>query len=436
MNPKRLLLFTRFPVAGKSKTRLIPALGEEGAAALQRQMTEYTVRQARKTGIPIEIRYTGGTEPQMREWLGDDLDYADQGDGDLGDRMERAFADHSSNGEDRVVIIGTDCPANGCQNIQKAFHELDSNDCVIGPASDGGYYLIGLYRAESVIPPPRSGTSTAFPAGLFQNIEWGGPSVMKQTLAAASGLSVYLLPELDDVDRPEDIPPKISVIIPTLNEEAYLAEALECVRGGFNVEAILVDGGSTDGTRAIVPDCLTCLGGRAAQQNMGAEAAKGELLLFLHADTELPDAWDWQIRETLADDSIALGSFSFRIREDFAGRKFIEDTASWRSRVWKLPYGDQGLFMRRATFERAGGFPVQPIMEDYALVRAARKLGRIITRPEAAVTSGRRWKRHGVWKVTWINKLMILGYHLRIPPEKLAAFYRHEPKRVGKAPKA
>jgi len=106
------------------------------------------------------------------------------------------------------------------------------------------------------------------------------------------------------------------------------------------------------------------------------------------------------------------------------GLRVVEDTVNWRSRARKRPYGDQGLFMRRATFEQAGGFPDMPIMEDYALVRALRRQGKIITVPEAALTSGRRWRQHGMFKVTAVNKLMILGYHLGVSLERLAAFYR------------
>jgi hypothetical protein len=108
------------------------------------------------------------------------------------------------------------------------------------------------------------------------------------------------------------------------------------------------------------------------------------------------------------------------------GLKFIEDTANWRSQKGGLPYGDQGLFMRKETFESAGGFPDMPIMEDYAFVRALRSHGKIVTVPQPAITSGRRWREHGVAKVTLVNKLMILGYHLGVSPQKLAAFYRRK----------
>jgi rSAM/selenodomain-associated transferase 2/rSAM/selenodomain-associated transferase 1 len=410
MNQKqKLVIFTRFPVPGETKTRLIPHLGEKGAARLQREMTEYTLRQARRTGVEIEIRYTGGSLDEMCGWLGDHVEYVEQGEGDLGERMERVFFEHFANGIERVVIIGSDCPTNDGENIKRAFLELDRADCVIGPAYDGGYYLIGLSKSAPV---------------LFRGIDWGSDQVLKQTLAAASSLSVVQLKRLSDIDEPEDLPPRISVIIPTFNEAKLLPRTLERVVRGFRVEPLVVDGGSSDATRSIPPPCLECREGRAAQQNLGVQNATGEILLFLHADTLLPEGWEWAIRDTLAEPTVAAGAFAFRIKEQIQGLKFIEAATNWRSRVLSLPYGDQGLFLRRETFDALGGFPDMPIMEDYAFVHTLRRNGRVVTVPQSVLTSGRRWQRYGIIKVTLINGLMVLGYHLGIAPDKLSAFYR------------
>lgn len=406
-----LILFTRFPTPGKSKTRLIPALGAEGAADLQRQMTEYTVRQARKTGVPIEVRTTGGTEEQLREWLGDDLQYAEQGDGDLGERMARAFQEHFDAGAERVVIIGCDCPSNHWKNILKSFQTLESSDCVIGPASDGGYYLIGLTR-----PMPE----------LFQGLEWGTKNVLAQTLAATS-CKPTLLPELDDVDLPEDIPSKISVIIPTLNEEKTLFQTLEKVNEGFDVECIIADGGSTDQTKVIamqaVSHFMKCDRGRGGQMTAGAAAASGEILLFLHADTVLPDNWDFLIRSALNNPKVALGAFRFQVKERLRGIGWVEWGTNIRSKFFRMPYGDQGLFLRREMFEKIGGFAEQPILEDVKLVKAARKFGKIITLDEPAMTSGRRWQQLGVPRTTVLNQLILLGSVLGVSSQRLRAFY-------------
>jgi len=428
-NRDHLIVFTRFPNPGKTKTRLIPALGAEGAADLQRRMTEHTVAQARKTGAQIEIRWTDGSEEQVCEWLGDDLQYAGQGAGDLGDRMARAFEEHFKAGAGRVVIVGCDCPSNDWKNIRKSFQCLETSNFVIGPAVDGGYYLIGLTRPmpELFHPPSPEGS------GATGGVEWGSKKVLKQTLSTAPEKPAFL-ETLDDVDLPGDIPPKISVIIPTLNEAETIFprhslarasgwQTLEKVGGGFDVESIVVDGGSADGTSELVPNCLLCTGGRAAQQNRGAAAAIGEILLFLHADTELPDNWDFIIRDELKKPWVSLGAFRFQVKERLLGIGAVEWGANIRSRIFQMPYGDQGLFLRHDTFEAIGGFPDQPILEDVELVRRARRLGKIVTLREAALTSGRRWQKRGVFQTTLINQLVLIGAAFGVSPQKLRRLY-------------
>jgi uncharacterized protein len=194
MDNSTLIIFTRYPELGKTKTRMIPALGAEGAAKLQRLMTEHTLQQARKlpNKIAIEINFTGGNRALMQDWLGKDLVYKEQTDGDLGKRMHFAFESSFTKGKERVVIIGVDCPDLDRTILQTAFNAFDSHDLVLGPAADGGYYLIGLPRLVSE---------------LFIGIDWGSERVLAQTkeIAARSRLNTYYLPVLNDVDRPEDL---------------------------------------------------------------------------------------------------------------------------------------------------------------------------------------------------------------------------------------
>ncbi len=193
-NYYRLIIFTRYPEPGKTKTRLIPALGAEGAAELQRQLTEHTVIEARKLlkEISIAIYYTGSPQKVMESWLGNDLNYFPQSSGDLGNRMKSAFTESFELEFSRVVIIGIDCPDLNIEIIRKGFESLDKNDLVLGEASDGGYYLIGL---EKVIPE------------LFQNISWGTNEVLSKTkiIAQQLKLNTVILPVLSDIDRPEDL---------------------------------------------------------------------------------------------------------------------------------------------------------------------------------------------------------------------------------------
>jgi rSAM/selenodomain-associated transferase 1 len=193
----RLVVFTRYPQAGKVKTRLIPALGEEGAADLHCRMTRHTLAAAGELAdhglASVELCYTGGGEQEMRRLFGEELKMVPQLDeGDLGERMHTAFQRCFSEGAGKVVIVGTDCPGLSGRIMLRAFDELDHAPLVLGPARDGGYYLIGL---------------TGLPPKLFEGIPWGTDQVLQLTvnLAKRLELPVNLLIPLDDVDRPEDL---------------------------------------------------------------------------------------------------------------------------------------------------------------------------------------------------------------------------------------
>jgi rSAM/selenodomain-associated transferase 1 len=191
-----LIIFTRYPEKGKTKTRLIPLLGAEGSANLQRKMTEETVKKAKilqsKLKININIYFTEGNEKLMSEWLGNDLVFKTQREGDLGQKMQEAFQEAFNNHNQQVVLIGVDCPKLDEVILQEAFKSSQNHDLVIGPALDGGYYLIGLNR---LIPE------------LFQGINWGSSEVFNQTknIAQNLGLKIHYLPQLYDIDRPEDL---------------------------------------------------------------------------------------------------------------------------------------------------------------------------------------------------------------------------------------
>ncbi len=192
----QLTIFTRYPESGHTKTRLISALGGEGAAALQKKLTEEIIQKieqlVKSSTIEPVIYFEGGDLESMQNWLGQDLRYKPQSPGNLGEKLKKAFGDAFSAGAQRVVTIGCDCPGLSKEHIGKAFDALYLHDLVLGPATDGGYYLIGIkYSIDA----------------LFENIPWGTDKVFEKTVSLAQqlGLSVKFLEELNDVDRPEDL---------------------------------------------------------------------------------------------------------------------------------------------------------------------------------------------------------------------------------------
>lgn len=219
----------------------------------------------------------------------------------------------------------------------------------------------------------------------------------------------------------------ISVIIPTLNEQDRISSLAEMLSAKVG-EIILVDGGSSDETLAVAERTgfIAIAGepGRARQMNTGAKQAAGKILLFLHADTILPDRFAEIISETMNDGTTILCAFALGIETSSVGLKIVAGAANLRSRWLSLPYGDQGLALKKTTFEKLGGYPELPIMEDYELVRKAGKLGSIKTLGAPVRTSDRRWRRLGVLQTTLINQLVVAGYKLGIAPEKLASLYR------------
>jgi rSAM/selenodomain-associated transferase 2 len=218
----------------------------------------------------------------------------------------------------------------------------------------------------------------------------------------------------------------ISIIIPTLNEEANIS-ALALHLADVDCEVIVVDGGSCDRTIEMAGSCgfkvFKGKAGKARQLNQGAAAAGGRILLFLHADTRLPEKFDAVVRQTMSDTSAIAGAFRLALDTPTPAMRFIVACANLRSLLFRLPYGDQALFVRRDDFFKLGMFPELPIMEDFAFIKAAKNLGKIVLVKEYAVTSARRWQRLGIVRTTLINQLIVLGYYLRISPKRLALLY-------------
>lgn len=224
--------------------------------------------------------------------------------------------------------------------------------------------------------------------------------------------------------------PRLSIVVPALNEDARIGACLQALgplrrRGA---EVIVVDGGSTDGTVAaaqlLTDRVLQAPRGRASQMNAGAAQARADTLLFLHADTRLPDDALHAIETALVDPRTHWGRFDVQIE----GRPVLLKTVAWlmnlRSRRNGIATGDQAIFVRRSAFFRVGGFPDQALMEDVELSRRLRRWSAPACLRLKVVTSGRRWERDGVWRTIALMWRLRWLYWTGTPPERLAELYK------------
>jgi len=219
---------------------------------------------------------------------------------------------------------------------------------------------------------------------------------------------------------------KITVIIPTLDEEENVGACLAALNGQSGpLEVIVADGGSSDRTVAIAAQTpgvrvVHAPRGRATQMNAGAAAATGEILWFVHADGRPPAGAAPAIRDALARDGVSGGAFRFALAGHGWGYRVVEWGVRRRCCLFHLPYGDQGIFLRRETFDAVGGYRDTPLFEDLYLVRALRRRGHVITLDETMPTSPRRCARDGILRTVMRNQALLLAEWLGGSPGRLA----------------
>lgn len=244
---------------------------------------------------------------------------------------------------------------------------------------------------------------------------------------------------LPDADGPQSVP--ISIVVPMLNEAAALPALLGHLAGwrARGCEVVLVDGGSDDDSLAVARAAgfkvIATGRGRARQMNAGARSCSGAILLFLHADTRLPEAADARVRTALAGEcpapalrtaaaTPAWGRFDVHIEGRPRMLRVVAALMNLRSRLTGIATGDQAIFVRRDVFAAVGGFPEQPLMEDIELSRRLLRVSRPACLRARVTTSGRRWEQRGVWRTIVLMWRLRWAYWRGVPPERLAEAYR------------
>ena len=219
----------------------------------------------------------------------------------------------------------------------------------------------------------------------------------------------------------------IAIIVPILNEAAVLPVQIRRLQAIPGIQAVFVDGGSTDGSTQLLGDAgvhwIATAPGRARQMNAGARACHGDVLIFLHADTLLESRHVDTVRRAMTDETVAGGRFDIRLSGSHPAFRLIEHMINLRSRLSRISTGDQAMFVRRDVFDRLGGFPEQPLMEDVAFSRRLKREGKIACLGEQVVTSSRRWEEHGIARTVLLMWWLRLRYWLGADPAALKKNY-------------
>jgi rSAM/selenodomain-associated transferase 2/rSAM/selenodomain-associated transferase 1 len=437
MNPlkRALLIFMRHPEPGCVKTRLAAGIGPAPASQIYEKLLRATLGVAAdfKWKHPAVDLFVFFTPPEKRneilEAFPGPWNFLYQQGGHLGERMGEAIQQVMGRGFSQVLLVGTDLAEPRAEDFDEAFQALDEGYSALGPASDGGFYLIGLDR-----PCP----------SVFQPQVWGTGEVLVRTerLLTRAGLRVKRLREKRDIDSPEDIEvleenpefrTDLSVIIPTLGSIEQLEPFLQRLRKQIwpDDEIIVVQaqgaeqpGGPHDPIQ-IAQQILAVASprGRGLQLNRGAGAAKGGLLFFLHDDSVPPPNFAYSVRKLCRMPQAALGCFRLAFSPSTPALGWIARWANLRTRLFDLPYGDQGIFCRREVYDQVGGFKKPHLMEDVDFVRNCRRRGHILVLHDSMTTSPSRYLRHGILRASLRNHLTMLLYRLGVSDRKLYEYY-------------
>lgn len=438
-----IIIFTRAPIPGRTKTRMMPLLSPQQCAKLHICFLKDIIKECEKCKANIFVCYTPDEDKQKRylkEVLGIQYGYLPQRGDHLGERMFRAFEEVFAMGYEECILIGTDVPELRSGDLMQAFEVLKTQEVVFGKTHDGGYYLVGMKKARR----------EAF--GLDR---YGHGAVLEETIKALSqaGITVGYSKKLWDMDTPSDLKEyrkrmrvrkelkqtetgryaagiaPISIIIPIYNEEKRVVmfqEQLRELQG--TCEILFVDGGSSDRTLELIDPGYTVLHsekGRGRQMNAGAKASCGDILFFLHCDSELPPKPLAEIRRVMRDHQAGCFGIAFHSHNFFMFTCRV--ISNHRVKDRKIMFGDQGIFVDRELFFEVGMFPQIPIMEDYqfslTLKEKRVKLGMTGRR---IYTSDRRFPKGTIpklklmWKMNRLRKM----YRAGVSIERISDMYR------------
>lgn len=440
---RAVIVFTRVPLPGKTKTRMMPVLSGKECARLHTCFLQDICEACRICRADVYVNYTPEDRQKtgiLRGIFGRDAAYFPQRGDTLGQRMYHAIEKVLEKGYKSCILIGTDVPELRAEHMIRAFDVLAEHDIVFGKTKDGGYYLIGMKKPWK----------EAF--GLEQ---YGVSTVFEETLRRLQrqGISIGYTAELQDMDTPADLQDyrvrmrsdvflkesrtgkylasnsSISIIVPVYNEEKTIEHLQDQLRElKDRCEIIFVDGGSTDHTLDKISEEFILLHdrkSRAAQMNAGAKASHGDILFFLHCDSELPAHPLAQIREVMRDYQAGCFGIAFHSRNFFMFTCRV--ISNHRVKDRKVMFGDQGIFIERKLFFDVGMFPEIPIMEDYQFSLTLKEKGiRLGMTRKRIYTSDRRFPKGTIpkLKLMWKMNRMRKMYRDKIAIQTIAKMYK------------
>lgn len=435
-----LIIFTKEPVEKKVKTRLAKSIGDKEALKIYELLLQNLLNLSINKNIDTFIALEAYTNNYKKRFENQNI-FLQEGK-NIGEKMSNSFIEVFKKGYEQIILVGADIPFFDEEFIHNSFSFLNKHDAIITKTKDDGYCLIG-FKKEFFI-------KEAFEID-FSN------DVYKKTIETLKHLNIKKTETLFDIDTINDLReftkqkniktnqkfydyskklfksfPKISVIIPVYFEKENLPKTIEVLKNNsyYNDFEIII---SDTLQRTTIDDIniqdirttISQKAGRSFQLNEGAKCAKGEILLFLHADTLVSKNWDKDIYELYLKDKNLSGAFSLKIDTNNIFIKIIEFFANFRVKLTNTPYGDQGQFFSHELFYKIGTYDEIPLMEDISIIKKVHKKN-IKTKvlDKKIHTSDRRWQKEGIFYTTFRNRILSTLYYFGVSSKVLKKYYK------------